>query len=94
MDKLLRDTGLQDEYMGSKVKFVHPYSVTLCVSPVAVVNGSDWVTLNVTGTDNDCGAYQCQQIGSPVKCMMAIRPLVMYSGQSYCAVSHDVCLKG
>lgn len=62
-----------------KVQFVHPYSYSYSDT---VVNGSNSVTLSDTWANNDCGTYQCQQIGSPVKCMIAIRPLVMYSGQS------------
>lgn len=72
--------------------------MTRCVSPdvqlLCGVIGSDWVMLSDKWTDNGSGAYQCQQIGSPAKCMIAITALVMYSVQNYCATPHDVCLQG
>lgn len=72
--------------------------ITRCVPPdiqlLFAANGSDWVMLSDIWTDNDSGAYQCQQIGSVAKYMIAIRALVMYSVQNYCAVSRDVCLQG
>ena len=46
---------------------------------LCVVIGSDWVLLSDRWTDNDSGAYQCQQIGSPAKRMIAITALVMFN---------------
>lgn len=47
------------------------------VQLLCAVIGSDWVMLSDNWTDNDSGAYQCQHMGTPAKCMRAITAVAM-----------------